>query len=115
MERLQRAVDVLTGLFNWVVLRKNTQQMVRIACQPCHAPGRMLVELYVRLTTGKGPTFWGRKMMQVKCPECRVEVTTGLLLTHCHIQNGVGQGYQPPPLPYFSKTVTPPFLVLQQL
>ena len=33
-ERLQRAFDILTGLFNWVGLRKNTANTVDMVCQP---------------------------------------------------------------------------------
>ena len=33
-ERLQREFDVLTGLFDRVVLRKNTRKTVSMACQP---------------------------------------------------------------------------------
>ena len=40
-ERLQRAFDVLAGLFDWVGLQTNTAKTVGIVCQPCHAPGRM--------------------------------------------------------------------------
>ena len=31
--------------------------MVIMACQPFHAPVRMLVVAYERLTTGTGPTY----------------------------------------------------------
>ena len=57
-ERLQREFEVLIGLFDWVVLSPNTKKMVRMACQPCHIPGSMSVEVYERQTTGTGPTFW---------------------------------------------------------
>ena len=33
-ERLQRAFDILTGLFNRVGLRKNTANTVDMVCQP---------------------------------------------------------------------------------
>ena len=45
-ERLQRSSDDLTGLFDKVILRKNTKKTASIACQPCHKPGVMLVEAY---------------------------------------------------------------------
>ena len=51
-ERLQRDFNVLTGLFDQVGLRKNTQKMASMACQTRHAPGRMSVEAYERRTTG---------------------------------------------------------------
>ena len=41
MERLQRSFDVLTNLFDQVVLWKNTWKTVSMVLQPLHAPGRM--------------------------------------------------------------------------
>ena len=41
MERLQRVFDVLTGLFDRVVLMENIRKMVSMDFQPCHVPGRM--------------------------------------------------------------------------
>ena len=38
-ERLKRAFGVLTGLFNWVILWKNTANTVGMVCQSCHTPG----------------------------------------------------------------------------
>ena len=38
-DRLQRAFDVLTGLFNRVILRTNTANTVGMVCHPFHAPG----------------------------------------------------------------------------
>ena len=81
-ERMQREFNVLTGLFDRVVLRTNMRKTVSMAHQPCHAPGRMSVETYGRLTTGTGLIFWERQRMRVQCPECEVEVVTGSLLTH---------------------------------
>ena len=45
-ERLHKEFDILTGLFNWVCLRKNTAKTVGIIYQPCHAPGGMSEEAY---------------------------------------------------------------------
>ena len=56
-ERLQRAFNLLTGLFEQVFLRTNTWKTVSITFQPFHAPGRMLVMAYERQTTGTGPFF----------------------------------------------------------
>ena len=71
-ERLQRAFDVLTGLFDWVSLRTNKERTVVVVCQPCHAPGRMLKEAYKRRTTEIGPTFREHQWRTMECPECRV-------------------------------------------
>ena len=57
LERLHRAFDILSGLFGRVGLRMNKRKTVSMACQPCHAPGRMYLEAYKRQTTGTGPTF----------------------------------------------------------
>ena len=41
LERLQRAFNILTGLFDRAGLRKNTRNMVIMDFQPFCAPGRM--------------------------------------------------------------------------
>ena len=98
-ERLQRTFNVLTGLFDQVVLRNNKQKTVIMACKKCHAPERMSVEAYERRTMGTGPTYQEIKWSQVQCPECRVEVATGSLLMHCQSHHSVIRGDQPPPPP----------------
>ena len=70
-ERLQRVVDILSGLFERVGLRKNTPKTVSMACQTCHVNGRMLVEAYTRRTMVTGPTFRDRQRSRVECPEGR--------------------------------------------
>ena len=49
--------DVLTGLFYWVGLRKNTAKTVGMVWHPCHVPGGILEEAYMRQGMGKGPMF----------------------------------------------------------
>ena len=56
-ERLQRAFEFLTGIFNCVGLRTNTTRTVGMVCQSCHAPGGMPEEAYARSATGQGPIF----------------------------------------------------------
>ena len=80
-ERLHRAFDVLTGLFDRVGLRKKTAKPVDIVCQLYHAPGRMLEEAYKKQMTGKGPTFWEFQRKRVELLERRVEVAVGSLTT----------------------------------
>ena len=46
MERLQRAFNVLAGLFDRVGLRTNTRKTLRMGFQPCHMPDRMSVVAY---------------------------------------------------------------------
>ena len=64
-ERLQREFDVLIGLFDRVVLLKNTAKMTGMVFQPCHTPGGMSEEAYARRVTGKGPIFQGRQRRRV--------------------------------------------------
>ena len=59
---------------------------------PCHTPGGVLEEAYTRRVTGKGPTFQEIQRRRVECPKCGLEVTAVSLLTHRHIQHGMGQG-----------------------
>ena len=91
-ERLQRAFAILTGLFDRVGLRTNTRKTASMACQPCHASGKMSVEAYERRTTGTGPTFWDRYRRRVHCPDCRDEIAAGSLLMHHQIEHTIGQG-----------------------
>ena len=76
-ERLHRAFDVLTGLFDQVGLRTSTQNIVSISCQPCHTPGKMLVETNERRMTVTGTKFWERQWRRVKFSKCGVKVNTG--------------------------------------
>ena len=68
-ERPQRAFTVLTGHFNRFGLWKNKRKMASMACHPCHAPDRMLVESYERQKTGAGPIFQERQRRRVNCLE----------------------------------------------
>ena len=68
-ERLQRALDILTGIFDWFGLRTNTRKTVSMACQPCHAPVRMSSKAYERRMTGTGSNFSERQRTRVDFPE----------------------------------------------
>ena len=56
-ERLQWAFDILADLFDQIYLRTNTRKTVRMYCQTCHIPVKMLVVAYERRTTGTGLTY----------------------------------------------------------
>ena len=94
LERLHRLFEVLADLFEWVGLRTNTWNMLSMAFQQYHTPGIMLVVAYERLTTGKGPTYWGQKRIWAQCLECGLEFATGLIMTHCQSQHYMVRGYQ---------------------
>ena len=68
LKRLQRALNVLTNLFNQVGLWKNKRNTVSMACQTRHTPVRMSVVVYGRRVTGMGQNYWERQRMQVQCP-----------------------------------------------
>ena len=65
-ERLQKAFDILTSLFDHVSLCTNMAKTVGVVCQPCHAPGRMSEEAYNRRTTGRDPKFRERQQRRTK-------------------------------------------------
>ena len=65
-EKPQREFDVLTGFFDRVGLRKNTEKTASMVYQTCHAPGVISSEAYKRHTTGISPTFWERQRRKVE-------------------------------------------------
>ena len=69
LKRLQRAFDVLTGLFGRFGLMKNTAKTFGMVYQPCHAPGGMSEATYALQVMGKVPTSWERQRIQVECPD----------------------------------------------
>ena len=50
-ESLQMSFDVLTDLFNQVVLCTNMRKMVSVVCWPCHTPGGLLEAAYEQRVT----------------------------------------------------------------
>ena len=56
-ESLQRAFDVLTGLFDRVILRTNRRKTVSMACHPLHASVWMSSEAYEQQKMGTGTIF----------------------------------------------------------
>ena len=103
-ERLHRAFDTLTGLFDGVKIKTNMGNMDSMVCQSYHAPGRMSGEAYDRQTPGTCKTFQERKRRRVECLECGIEVAAGLMLTHRQSQHvvgrwGTGRKHPPPPTP----------------
>ena len=52
-ERLQRAFDILNGLFNRVDTRMNTGKTISMVCQPFHVPGGMSEKAFKRRMTGQ--------------------------------------------------------------
>ena len=67
-ERLKRAFDVLTRLFNQVGLQTNTEKTVGMVCQSCNSPGGISEEAYKKQTARKGPTFWEGQRRMAECP-----------------------------------------------
>ena len=74
-ERLKREFDVLTSLFDRVVLQKVRQRQLAWSISHATHLGGMSEEAYVRRVTGKGKTYKKLQWRRVEYPECGVEVT----------------------------------------
>ena len=84
-ERLKKAFDVLTDLFDWVGIYTNTKNRMIMAYHPLHTQVRMLVVPYERWEMGIGTTYREQQIMQVQCPECGGKVAAASLITHRQI------------------------------
>ena len=89
---LQSAFNLLTGLFDWVVLRTNVRKTVGMMFQPCQATGVRADKAYTRSMTGEGRRFKDKKRERVLCPECGKELAKGSLVTHRQTQHIVVKG-----------------------
>ena len=67
---LQGAFNTLVGLFDRVVLQKNSGKTVSMVCHPCQAAGNLTTEAYGRRVTGVLPTCRERLKGKVACGEC---------------------------------------------
>ena len=62
----------------------------------------MLMEAYIRIITGEGPTYQDQLQQWIRFLEYGEDLAVGPLHTHRHNQNGMGRGDQyrtPPPTP----------------
>ena len=84
--------NILTGLFDRVVLRTNISKHVGMVCQPCQAARVRLDEAYTRQMMGEGRIYQEKHQEQVHCPECGKDLLTGSLASHCQNQHGVARG-----------------------
>ena len=91
--------NVLTDLFDWVGICTNMRRTVRITYQPCYIPGGFSELAYTQKVTGIGPSYQEILRRRVECPECRVGLVAGYLLTHIQVQHSVGRGGQGQPQP----------------
>ena len=58
---LQSPFGMLTGIFNWVGLRKNLCKTVGVVCRPCRAAGVRVDKTYTQQMTGEGRIFKERQ------------------------------------------------------
>ena len=100
-ECLQGVFDVLTGLSNWLVLRKIVGNTVGIVYQPSRIVRKQSEAAYGRWFIGEGAVYQARQKQCVRCPDSAADLATGLLLAHRQMQNGVSYGtqWEPPPPP----------------
>ena len=57
MSRIQEALNVLTGLFDWIVLRKNFNKIVGMTCQSCCTLVRQSKVAYTCRMMWEGPSY----------------------------------------------------------
>ena len=75
--RIQEALDVLMGLFNWVFIQTNIYRTVGMVLQRCYIVGRHLEMAYTWRMTGLGPSFWESQKERVWYPEYELELVAG--------------------------------------
>ena len=80
--RLQEALDVLMGIFDWIVPMKNVAKTVGMVCQPCCTADRKPKLAYTRRIMGEGTSYRSKKRERVKCTECGLELAAGSLEDH---------------------------------
>ena len=84
--------STLVGMFDRVVLKKNTGKAVGMVCRPCQAEGTQSEAACERRVTGVEPSYRERQCVQVQCSECGEEMTLGLLAFHLLTQHGKTMG-----------------------
>ena len=89
---LQLSFDFLTGLFDWVGLRKNVRKTVGMVSRPFRAYGVRAYKAYTHRMTGEGRSFKERQRERVLCPECGKELAKVSLVTHRQTQHDVDKG-----------------------
>ena len=89
---LQSSFDFLTGLFDWVGLRKNVCKTVSMVCMPCRTYGVRADKAYTHRMTREGRSFKERQRERVLCPEFWKKLAKGSLVTHRQTQHGVDKG-----------------------
>lgn len=93
---LQRALDILIGLFRRVGLSTNVSKSKMMACYPGYYPTKLSDKAYQRTTTGKGLTFKETRKSRISCPECDKDLAQGSLKGHLRAVHGI----EPPPGPW---------------
>jgi len=98
-EWLQRAFDVLVGLFGRIGLKTNVRKTVAMICMPHCIAGRQSDEAYRHRMTGAGHSHRERKRLKVTCPECNAELAGSSLRAHMESQHGATHRASTPTVP----------------
>ena len=72
-EWLQRALNILVGMFERMGLKVNIAKTKFMICLPSSHHSHMSLDAYKRKMTGEGDTYRERKRRKVQCPECEVQ------------------------------------------
>ena len=85
---LQGAFRTLLGMFDWVGLRTNVRNMVRMFFCPCQAAVNNLEAAYEWRTMGVELSYQERQQVRVQCSECGKEMELGSISYHLHKNHG---------------------------
>ena len=103
-EWLQRALDLLVGLFRRIGLETNVGKTATMTCYPGRVPNEWSHHAYKRRLTGDGDSSKDRKRQRVECPECQKSLAKSSLKQHLRKQHGIDNldlehedEYNPPP------------------
>ena len=73
-EWLQRALNILVGLFERMGLKVNIAKTKFMICLPSSHHSHISLDAYKCKMTGEGDTYRERKRRKVQCPECDAQL-----------------------------------------
>ena len=79
---LQGVFSTLVGLFDSVVLKKNSRKTAGMVFNLCQSVGTQLEAVYELRMTVAGPYYQERQRVRVQCSECGEDMALGSLAFH---------------------------------
>ena len=93
-EWIQEYLEVLTRLFNRVILIINVENPVGIIFRPCRMDLLKSEAAYRRRMTVEVLSCWSHQRYRVCCPDCSAYLSAGSLAAHLQSQHMIVQGLQ---------------------